>query len=38
MDDTNGGELLTIFESIMWKVELPIQIVEQSGDHMKEMV
>ena len=38
VDATPGGELMTTFESIIREVELPIRIVERSGDSVKEMV
>ena len=38
VDATPGGELMTTFESIIGEVELPIGIVERSGDSAKEMV
>ena len=38
VDATLGGELMTIFESIVWEVELLIRIVERSRDSIKEMV
>ena len=38
VDATPGGELMTTFESIVREVELPIRIVERSGDSIKEMV
>ena len=38
VDATPGGELMTILESIIRMVELPIRIVEQSGNSVKIMV
>ena len=37
-DATPGGELMKTFETIIREVELPIRIVERSGNSMKEMV
>ena len=38
VDATPGGELMKTFETIIREVELPIRIVERSGNSTKEMV
>ena len=38
VDAYPGGEFMTTFNSIVREVELPIQIVERSGDSIEEMV
>ena len=38
VDTTPGGESMTTFEVIVRGIELPIQIVERSGDSIKVMV
>ena len=38
VDATPDGELMKTFETVIREVELPVRIVERSGNSMKEMV